>query len=72
MLAGRDIPRTTNRALQILRRIRPKIGMTSAGRTSLILTGQMTREEAWNGSRPAYDEQTISQDFEYVAKLDLT
>jgi N-acetyl sugar amidotransferase len=42
--------------------------------SSLILTGQMTREEALDRvARPAYDEQTISQDFEYVAKkLDLT
>src|SRR4030042_2134822 len=42
--------------------------------SSLILTGQMTREEALDRvARPAYDEQTISQDFEYVAnKLGLS
>jgi hypothetical protein len=42
--------------------------------SSLILTGQMTREEALERiAQPAYDEETISQDFEYVAKkLDLT
>ncbi len=42
--------------------------------SSLILTGQMTREKALERiARPAYDEQTISQDFEYVAKkMDLT
>src|SRR4030042_5176674 len=42
--------------------------------SSLILTGQMTREEALDRvARPAYDEQTISQDFEYVAKkMDLS
>lgn len=37
--------------------------------SSLILTGQMTREEALDRiSKPAYDEQTIAQDFEYIAK----
>lgn len=42
--------------------------------SSLILTGQMTREEALERiSKPAYDEKTIAQDFEYVAKkMDLT
>ena len=36
--------------------------------SSLILTGQMGREDALNKlSRPAYDEATIGQDFEYVA-----
>lgn len=36
--------------------------------SSLILTGQMTREEALEKlSHPAYDETTIAQDFEYVA-----
>ncbi len=42
--------------------------------SSLILTGQMTREEALDRiSKPAYDEKTIAQDFEYIAKkLDLT
>lgn len=36
--------------------------------SSLILTGQMTREEALrNLSKPAYDEETIAQDFEYIA-----
>ena len=36
--------------------------------SSLILTGQMTREEALeNLSKPAYDPETISQDFEYIA-----
>jgi N-acetyl sugar amidotransferase len=41
--------------------------------SSLILTHQMTREEALDKiSRPAYDEATIGQDFEYVAtKLDI-
>ena len=40
----------------------------------MILTGQMTREEALDRiSKPAYDEKTIAQDFEYIAKkLDLT
>lgn len=37
--------------------------------SSLILTGQMTREEALDLiARPAYDEKTIEQDFEYIAK----
>jgi hypothetical protein len=42
--------------------------------SSLILTKQMSREEALRRlARPAYDEATIEQDFEYVAtKLDLT
>ena len=42
--------------------------------SSLILTGQMTREEALERiSRPEIDDQTISQEFEYVAnKLDLS
>ncbi len=36
--------------------------------SSLILTKQMTREEALEKlSRPPYDENTIAQDFEYVA-----
>lgn len=36
--------------------------------SSLILTGQMTREEALERlSRSPYDEETIGQDFEYVA-----
>lgn len=36
--------------------------------SSLILTKQMTREEALEGlKRPAFDDQTIAQDFEYVA-----
>jgi hypothetical protein len=42
--------------------------------SSLILTKQMTREEALERvAQPAYDEKTIAQDFEYIAKkLDLT
>lgn len=37
--------------------------------SSLILTGQMTREDALNRiSKPAYDIDTIAQDFEYIAK----
>lgn len=42
--------------------------------SSLILTGQMTREEALEKiSKPAYDEATIAQDFEYIAtKLDIS
>jgi N-acetyl sugar amidotransferase len=42
--------------------------------SSVILTNQMTREEALKRiAQPAYDEQTMSQDFEYVAKkMDLT
>jgi N-acetyl sugar amidotransferase len=36
--------------------------------SSLILTGQMTRQEALEKlTRPAYDAATIAQDFEYVA-----
>jgi hypothetical protein len=42
--------------------------------SSLILTGQMTREEALADlAQPPYDEATISQDFEYIAtKLRIT
>jgi N-acetyl sugar amidotransferase len=42
--------------------------------SSLILTGQLSREEALERiARPAYDEESIEQDFEYVAaKLDLS
>lgn len=42
--------------------------------SSLILTGQMSREEALARiARPAYDEETITKDFEYVAaKLDIS
>lgn len=42
--------------------------------SSLILTGQMTREEALARiSKPELDEQILKQEFEYVAnKLDLT
>ena len=42
--------------------------------SSLILTKQMTREEAMERvSEPAYDESTIGQEFEYIAtKLDMT
>ena len=42
--------------------------------SSLILTKQMTREEALKRiAQPAYDEREMMQDFEYVAtKLDLT
>jgi N-acetyl sugar amidotransferase len=42
--------------------------------SSLILTGQMTREEALEKiAKPAYDESTIGQDFEYIAtKLDIS
>ncbi len=42
--------------------------------SSLILTKQMTREEALEKiARPAYDEATVAQDFEYVAnKLDIS
>lgn len=42
--------------------------------SSLILTGQMTREEALERiAKPAYDPETVAQDFEYIAtKLDLT
>jgi N-acetyl sugar amidotransferase len=42
--------------------------------SSLILTKQMTREEALDRiSHPAYDAETIAHDFEYVAtKLDIS
>jgi N-acetyl sugar amidotransferase len=42
--------------------------------SSLILTKQMTREEALERiAKPAYDPETIAQDFEYVAtKLDIS
>jgi hypothetical protein len=42
--------------------------------SSLILTKQMTREEALEKlKKPAYDEATIAQDFEYIAtKLGIT
>ncbi|MEJ7928432.1 N-acetyl sugar amidotransferase [Ramlibacter sp. AN1015] len=42
--------------------------------SSLILTGQMSREEALAKiAVPAYDEETLAQDFEYIAtKLGLT
>ena len=42
--------------------------------SSLILTGQMSREEALDKlSKRAYDEQTITEDFEYIAtKLGIT
>ncbi len=42
--------------------------------SSLILTNQMTREEALkNLSNPAYNPETIDQDFEYIAtKLGIT
>jgi N-acetyl sugar amidotransferase len=42
--------------------------------SSLILTKQMTRDEALQRvAKPAYDEATIGQDFEYIAtKLDLS
>jgi len=42
--------------------------------SSLILTNQMTRDDAIERiARPAYDESTIAQDFEYVAnKLDIS
>lgn len=42
--------------------------------SSLILTQQMTREDALERiSKPAYDEATIGQDFEYIAtKLDIS
>lgn len=42
--------------------------------SSLILTNQMTREDALNKlAKPAFDEATIAQDFEYVAtKLDIS
>jgi hypothetical protein len=36
--------------------------------SSLILTGQMTREDALKQlEKPAYDPETIEQDFEYIA-----
>jgi hypothetical protein len=42
--------------------------------SSLIQTGQMTREEALERlSKPAYDPATIDEDFEYIAtKLGIT
>lgn len=42
--------------------------------SSLILTKQMTREDALKLiAQPAYDQETINHDFEYIAKkLDLT
>lgn len=42
--------------------------------SSLILTGQMTRDDALERiAKPAYDPETVAQDFEYIAtKLDLT
>lgn len=42
--------------------------------SSLILTKQMTRDEALQKiAQPAYDEETIAHEFEYIAKkLDLT
>lgn len=42
--------------------------------SSLILTGQLSREEALRKiAEPAYSEETIAQDFEYIAtKLDLS
>lgn len=42
--------------------------------SSLILTGQMKREEALEKlAKPAYDPETIAADFEYIAtKLDIT
>lgn len=42
--------------------------------SSLILTNQMSREEAINKiSKPAHDESTITSDFEYIAtKLDIS
>jgi N-acetyl sugar amidotransferase len=42
--------------------------------SSLILTGQMTRDEALARiAQPAYDAETIDQDFEYIAtKLDIS
>lgn len=42
--------------------------------SSLILTGQMTREDALERiAKPAYDAETIGQDFEYIAtKLDIS
>ncbi len=42
--------------------------------SSLIVTGQMTREEALEKlKKPAYDPETIDEDFEYIAnKLSIT
>jgi N-acetyl sugar amidotransferase len=42
--------------------------------SSLILTNQLTRDDALRRiAEPAYDEETVAQDFEYIAtKLDLT
>jgi N-acetyl sugar amidotransferase len=42
--------------------------------SSLILTKQMTREEALEKiAQPAYDAETVNQDFEYIAtKLDIS
>ena len=42
--------------------------------SSLILTGQLTRDEALRRiAQPAYDDETVAHEFEYVAtKLDLT
>lgn len=42
--------------------------------SSLILTGQLSRDEALRRiAQPAYDEETMAHEFEYVAtKLDLT
>ena len=42
--------------------------------SSLIVTGQMTREDALNQlSKPAYDKENIKHEFEYIAsKLDMT
>lgn len=42
--------------------------------SSLILTGQMTRDEALQRiAKPAFDQATIEQDFEYIAtKLDIS
>ncbi len=42
--------------------------------SSLILTNQMTREEAIDKiAKPAFDDQTIAEDFEYIAtKLDIS
>jgi hypothetical protein len=42
--------------------------------SSLILTNQMTRTDALDLiAKPAYDEKTVQQDFEYIAKkLDLS
>jgi hypothetical protein len=42
--------------------------------SSLVLTGQMTREEGLAKlAQPAWDKDTIEQDFEYIAtKLDIS